>query len=297
MISSAGLAARQRLPGQLLRSSHALGWPSLLARTYDEPAVAEEFATAPAPELLLVVQLAGSYRIESRRARGWVAATYGPGSMGVTAPGASSTLRWRAPAGVPARTLQVHVDAQLMTDTAEALGRPLAADQLPDALAFEDPVVLATGRAIAAAVEHRAGPLVAESLAHALAGALLTGSACGRAIVAPRAPALSAAALARVVDHMGEHLADVVSLQELAALVHTSKYHFLRSFAQATGSTPARYLTRLRMRRAAELLRTTGHPVTEIALVCGYASAGHFANAFRRHHGTTPGRYRRDVQR
>ena len=78
----------------------------------------------------------------------------------------------------------------------------------------------------------------------------------------------------RITAYMHEHLHEEVSLDDLAAHTNISKYHLLRSFAKSTGFTPYRYLVRLRMRRAAELLRDTGQPVHQIAAACGYRARG-----------------------
>ena len=80
----------------------------------------------------------------------------------------------------------------------------------------------------------------------------------------------------RITAYMHEHLHEDVSLDDLAAQAAVSKYHLLRSFAKSTGFTPYRYLVRLRMCRAANLLRDTGQPVLQISTACGYRSPGQF---------------------
>ena len=64
-------------------------------------------------------------------------------------------------------------------------------------------------------------------------------------------------------------------------------------FRRSTGTTPHRYLVEVRMRRGAELLRHTDHPVSLVAAACGYQSPGRFAAMFRRHFGTAPATFRR----
>ncbi|MFG1605391.1 helix-turn-helix domain-containing protein [Actinoplanes sp. NPDC049265] len=91
---------------------------------------------------------------------------------------------------------------------------------------------------------------------------------------------------------MRERLADDITVEELAALVDVSRFHFIRVFARSTGHTPYQYLRRIRMRTGAELLRTTAHPVARIAGICGYRSAGQFAAAFRKEFGVSPTRFR-----
>jgi AraC family L-rhamnose operon regulatory protein RhaS len=62
---------------------------------------------------------------------------------------------------------------------------------------------------------------------------------------------------------------------------------------QRTGMTMRSYLSSLRMTMAANLLRDTELPVSEILSRVGYDSASHFSRAFRAHHGVSPADYRR----
>lgn len=91
-------------------------------------------------------------------------------------------------------------------------------------------------------------------------------------------------------------LADDISLEELAAEVQLSPYHFARMFRQSVGLPPRVYLTRLRMEKASELLELTDLPVNEIARLVGYSSAQVLARVFIRHRSLTPTDYRRAVR-
>ena len=72
-----------------------------------------------------------------------------------------------------------------------------------------------------------------------------------------------------------------------------SKFHFHRLFKKATGVSPSRYHTDLRMNVARQLLRETKKSVVTIALDIGYANPSHFAQLFRRETGLSPSDYRR----
>lgn len=298
-LSAASLAAEDQLPGRRTASSHELRWRSILVKAYAEPEQAETFTTATTPDLLLVINLTGTFAMECQRAGGWTAAPYRAGVIGATAPGGTATLRWRSTASPePPSSVHLHLSSDLLRDTAAELGSPGVLTQLPDALLWEDPFVLAAGRALLCAVEQRAAPLYGDSLAQALAVHLLCTPLLATAV--PRQPAdygaLKGVALTRVVDHMHEHLGENIDLNDLARVANISKFHFLRLFSQATGSTPHRYLVRLRMERAAEFMRTSEQSVLQVSAVCGYASPGQFATAFQRHHGASPTQYRRDTR-
>ncbi|MDB5297735.1 MAG: AraC family transcriptional regulator, partial [Phycisphaerales bacterium] len=86
---------------------------------------------------------------------------------------------------------------------------------------------------------------------------------------------------------------DPWTVARLADRVAMSRSAFAERFAGAVGEPPLRYLTTFRMRRAAELLRTSAAGVREIAARVGYESEAAFGHAFKRCHGVSPGAYRR----
>lgn len=81
-------------------------------------------------------------------------------------------------------------------------------------------------------------------------------------------------------------------LDELAAVAGVSKYHFDRSFASAYGETPLRYLTRRRIERAQDLLRSANLTVTEVCMAVGFSSLGSFSSRFTQLVGESPTAYR-----
>ena len=99
--------------------------------------------------------------------------------------------------------------------------------------------------------------------------------------------------LRRVTQYMREHLAEEIGLDELAALVNLSRFHFCTAFRKATGQTPHNWLMILRIEEARRLLETPALAVTDVALAVGYQTSSSFAAAFRKLVGTTPSAYRR----
>ncbi|WP_081425229.1 helix-turn-helix transcriptional regulator [Conexibacter woesei] len=91
---------------------------------------------------------------------------------------------------------------------------------------------------------------------------------------------------------MDRRYAEALDVEQLAASAHMSRAHFIRSFRDAFGETPHRYLQRRRMERAMALLRDTDRSVTEICLDVGLASLGTFSRTFRDVVGVSPTAYR-----
>lgn len=98
--------------------------------------------------------------------------------------------------------------------------------------------------------------------------------------------------LRRARDHVDRHFAEDLDLDRLARVAGVSKYHFVRSFEAAYGETPIRYLTRRRIERAQDLLRSANLTVTEVCMAVGYASLGSFSTRFRALTGESPVAYR-----
>jgi len=82
-------------------------------------------------------------------------------------------------------------------------------------------------------------------------------------------------------------------VRRMARVSGTSVAHFARSFREAFGVPPHRYLLTLRLERAAALLRDTDVPITHVAFACGWQSLGTFGRTFRDVYGLSPGAFRR----
>jgi AraC-like DNA-binding protein len=98
-------------------------------------------------------------------------------------------------------------------------------------------------------------------------------------------------------DVMDRDWAADLDLDVLAASAGYSRYHFIRSFKDAYGVTPGQYLTRRRVERARDLLRTANLTVTEICVLVGFTSLSSFCTRFKQEVGLTPGEYRAAASR
>ncbi|MFD0732421.1 helix-turn-helix domain-containing protein [Planotetraspora mira] len=98
--------------------------------------------------------------------------------------------------------------------------------------------------------------------------------------------------LRRARDHMDRHYQAPLDLSELARVAGISKFHLVRCFEAAYGETPIRYLTRRRIERAQDLLRSANLTVTEVCMMVGFASLGSFSSRFSQLVGESPTAYR-----
>ncbi|MGA7271824.1 MAG: helix-turn-helix transcriptional regulator [Acidimicrobiia bacterium] len=98
--------------------------------------------------------------------------------------------------------------------------------------------------------------------------------------------------LLRAKELADTHYAEPLTVADLARAAHLSPAHFSRSFREAFGESPHRYLLTRRLERAAALLRNTDRSITEICLMVGWSSLGSFSASFRRMFGVSPREYR-----
>lgn len=90
----------------------------------------------------------------------------------------------------------------------------------------------------------------------------------------------------RVIDHVENHLAEPLALEELARVAAFSPFHFHRLFTAATGETLYQFVLRLRLERAAsQLCQQPEKSVTAVALDCGFGGSAAFARAFKAAYG------------
>jgi transcriptional regulator GlxA family with amidase domain len=111
-------------------------------------------------------------------------------------------------------------------------------------------------------------------------------------IDAPLPPA-GADGLGPVLDWALVHLAEPLTLADLARAAHVSTRTLARRFEEAAGATPLQWLLQQRVRRAQHLLESTDEPVERVASLCGLGSAANLRQHFTRAVGVPPASYRR----
>ncbi len=98
--------------------------------------------------------------------------------------------------------------------------------------------------------------------------------------------------LLRAKDRMDAASHEEWPIRRLARVSGVSEAHFARSFKEAFGVPPHRYLLTRRIERATALLRDTELSITEVAFQTGWGSLGTFGRTFRDITGESPGAVR-----
>jgi len=109
----------------------------------------------------------------------------------------------------------------------------------------------------------------------------------------PGVAPLRAFLLREIAAHVEANLGESIKLERLASMTSMSIDHFVRAFAQATGSTPYRWILDRRLDTACTRLRKGNDRIEVIARDCGFSGASHLCTAFRRRYGVTPIAFRR----
>jgi AraC family transcriptional regulator len=101
--------------------------------------------------------------------------------------------------------------------------------------------------------------------------------------------------LRRVLTYIEEHLAEDITVADLANVACLSIFHFTRAFAATMGVPPHRFVSQRRLDSAKAMI-ATGSSLSEIAFNCQFSSQSSFTRAFRRATGITPAEYRRTLR-
>ncbi|HEX6649403.1 MAG TPA: AraC family transcriptional regulator [Pyrinomonadaceae bacterium] len=141
------------------------------------------------------------------------------------------------------------------------------------------------------------GPLAAESMANVLAVHLIRLVLKPRESKRVRDSALSRSKLRVIVEYIEANLESNFTLEQMAATVHLSAYHFARQFKVATGMAPHRFVIARRVDRAQQLLQEElDLSLAEIALRAGFSDQSQFTHHFRRVVGVTPKHFRKSAR-
>lgn len=174
--------------------------------------------------------------------------------------------------------------------------------ELADSYARQDARLLATGQPLRNELELILRPdgsvgwyVTSKTLLQLGRGTRRASTAIASVSVDLRAPAESAGINARVaaaVAYARSRSTAPVTVGELAAAANLTVTQLERAIKRALGLSAKQLMLRLRLEEAILRLRTTDHPVAQIATECGYYDQSAFTRQFRRVVGMGPGAYR-----
>jgi AraC family transcriptional regulator len=237
--------------------------------------------------LSIVLDAFGGGRIESRLKRDQ-APENGPFTMNFAPPGAEI---WGYSEGIR-RVRDIRLDFDLAR-VSEAIGEKLT---MPEPRVFRNDRLRSLARCLAAECEKpdRFSSLYIDTLTLA---ACIDFLRLGREDSERAAGRLAPRQLRRVTEYVIEHLSEAVRLRELSAIVGLSQSQFGRAFKASTGLAPHQWQLNARITRAQELLLSGTLPLTEVALITGFAEQSHFTRVFKSVTGTSPAVWRRAHRR
>lgn len=99
-------------------------------------------------------------------------------------------------------------------------------------------------------------------------------------------------AIKKSCEYMRKNMKEKLNLDSIGNESGLSPFYFHKLFVKTMSITPGRYLTRLRLDRAKELLANTSLPVSQVADECGFENFPYFCCCFKKNIGTTPLEFR-----
>lgn len=100
----------------------------------------------------------------------------------------------------------------------------------------------------------------------------------------------------QVFDRINDHYSREIPVKELASLVGLSTSQFQRRFRKLFQTSPASYISHVRVQAACRLLTSTTDTISQIANRCGFYDHSHFSRVFKSQTGLSPTVYRRQYQ-
>lgn len=100
----------------------------------------------------------------------------------------------------------------------------------------------------------------------------------------------------KAIDYICDNIFHDLTIDEICAAIHVSKYHFCRTFRSTMNMTVMDYILKTRIVMAESMLRKDTATVTEISERCGFSSISYFCRAFKKEVGRTPLEYRKNMK-
>ncbi len=202
---------------------------------------------------------------------------------------------WEGDAAASAR---LRIPTALIASAAEQIGRRSSPQvEVRNVFEVRDLVIERIALSLLGEIERRPHPtqaLIVDALSCALAAHVLRSYNAFEPVEPYEAPSLGRADFARLTAFIEDNIDGSIGLSDLAGIAKVSRFHFARLFKRSTGMTAIAFVEQCRIHRAQSLISDSDIPLSEIALMTGFADQSHFTRRFRRHVGCTPAVFARE---
>ena len=291
---------RQRGPSyptsMLLKSSKDMGWSNLFVELRSHGLSEGPGSAALHAEVALTMHGVSEGQVACKVGGSWRAVRPTTGTIWLRPIGAKSDVaRISAP---KVQVMHMYVPALVFSRLADDYDLPASPGcSIRYSCGVQDQIINQIGQSVLSEMMHptAAGRMLVESSSLFLA-ARLAHSYLEATSVRPHARGchgLDAARLRRVIEYVDVHLADDLTVDDLAKVACLSIFHFTRAFAASVGVPPHRYVSQRRLDYAKAMIVAGRTPLEKIAFDARFSSQSSFTRAFRRATGMTPGEYRR----
>lgn len=208
-----------------------------------------------------------------------------PGTLIVTEPGVVARCIFRGPFD----ELHIHLPNDLIAECARELPNRQASLR-SGVVAAPDSIIERLARTLLSVDDLGSsfGQLYLESVSTAIVARLLARPNESCSSPRRKATELVRWRLKRAIDYIEAHLAEPITLSDMAGSTGLTRMHFAAQFRAATGVRPHEYLLRRRIERAQQLLLETDMPLVEVALSVGFQTQSHFTGVFNKFVGQPP---------
>ena len=273
------------LPHQPILSSKSKGWNGIVTEyRHHSP---DEIASPPMAQHLITLNCGMSYQLVQKLDGQTYEGQVIKGDIILTPAHRSSEWSWDSEVDV----LHVCLEPALVTKVAvEAIEVDAVRIEVVNRFAAADLQIQHIGQLLLSELQNDkfANRLYAESLVNALAVHVLREYSNIEKTVRQYSGGLSKPKLQQAIAHIQAHFDQDLSLDEIAAQVNLSAYHFARLFKQSTGLAPHQFQTHYRVERAKELLQAGEMTISEIAAAVGFYDQSHLSRHFKRIVGVSP---------
>ena len=279
------------LHAQPTLSSAAVGWSGIALEDYLVPALVIPRHEHVEDFVHVVLRGSVKYEVSTRGKTLQFAAS--PGTAFILPRGTVDELTWRGPTHRIAVAIHPRLLVSALDETAHQ-----SDIELTQHWNLMDPHIMAVLLAMTTDLKEGspAGWLYGESLCYALAVYLLNRYAVRRYAPVVYRGGLPGYRLRRVLDYIGDNLAEDLSLGQLAAVVGMSPHYFAELFKKSTGQAPHQYVLVQKIERAKNGLTRVNRSIIEVGVEAGFPNPSHFARVFRKLVGMSPSQFKSEAQ-